>query len=796
MLLEHPRFGGLGTFAAMIAEARRRLGARRQRRETEAIMRESEERFALFMRHLPGLAWIKDLEGRYVFANDAAQKAFRKSAAELYGRSDEEVFPVACAAQFKANDLRALAGEGIETLETLQHDDGIDHVSLVRKFPVFGPDGRPVLVGGIAIDVTDRLRAEGELKASEARKAAMLDTALDCVITIDHRGRIVDFNPAAERTFGYRRDDAVGLEMCELIVPPSRRDAHRQGMARYLATGESRILNRRVQMTAMRADGTEFPAELSITPITLDGPAMFTGYLRDITEQKRAERALQDSEAHFRTMADNAPAMLWVADAAGQCVYVSQQWCEYTGNAAEQGHGFGWADNVHPDDRQAARATALEAKKRRLPFSADYRMRTRNGDYRWVVDAGLPRFDAQGEFQGYIGCVIDVHDRKNYEHALKEADRRKDEFLATLAHELRNPLAPLRNAVQLFRLKGPPEPELQWARDVIDRQVEHLARLIDDLLDVSRITHDNLELRRERVALAEVVQGAVEMSRPLIEQRGHQLTVELPPEPVYVHADLIRMAQVFMNLLSNAAKYMERGGHIRLTAEREGDEIVIRVQDTGVGIAPEALSRVFDLFYQADSSLERSQSGLGIGLSLARRLIELHGGSITARSDGIGRGSEFVLRLAVAAGRAEDAQGESAVYGYTGASMARRILVVDDNRDSADSLAALLRLAGNEVHTAYDSLEALQCAEQFRPDVALLDIGMPKLNGCEAARRLRLQPWGQNMLLIAVTGWGQEEDRRRTSAAGFNAHLVKPVDHATLMRLLEEPLSATGAVAN
>lgn len=753
-------------------------------------MRESEERFARFMRHLPGLAWIKDLEGRYVFANDAAQKTFRKSGAELYGKSDEEIFPASVAEQFKANDRRALAGDTrIETVETLEHEDGVVHESLVRKFPIFGPDGRAILVGGIAIDVTDRLRAEEGLKESETRKAAMLNTALDCIITIDHAGRIVEFNPAAERTFGYRREDATGREMCELIIPAPLRDSHRRGMARYLATGEGRILNRRLELTAMRADGSEFPAELAITPITLDGPPMFTGYLRDITETKRAEQALQDSEAHFRLMADNAPAMLWVSDADARCTYLSTQWYEYTGSTPDEGLGFGWVECVHDDDRQNAQDAFLQANERRVPFNADYRMRTRNGEYRWIADAGLPRFDAQGEFQGYVGCVVDVHDRKNYEQTLMEADRRKDEFLATLAHELRNPLAPVRNAVQLFRLKGPPEPQLQWARDVIDRQVDHLTRLIDDLLDVSRITRNNLELRKQSVALAEVIQGAVETSRPLIEQCGHELTVIVPPEPVYLQADPMRLAQVFSNLLSNAAKYTERDGHIWLTAALEGREIVVRVRDSGVGIPPETMPRLFELFFQADSSLERSHSGLGIGLSLARRLIELHGGSIEARSEGIGRGSEFIVRLTNLAETPVPLPRES------GGKTAREatalcILVVDDNHDSADSLAALLRLTGNEVHTAYDSLEALQRAEKLRPDVALLDIGMPKMNGCEAARHLRRLPWGKNLLLIAVTGWGQEEDRRRTREAGFDAHLVKPVDHAALMRLLEDPRSA------
>ena len=374
---------------------------------------------------------------------------------------------------------------------------------------------------------------------------------------------------------------------------------------------------------------------------------------------------------------------------------------------------------------------------------------------------------------------------------LKEADRRKDDFLAMLAHELRNPLAPVRNAVQILRLKGPDEPELRWSRDVIDRQVAHLTRLIDDLLDVSRITRNRLDLRKEPVELAEVIKGAVETSRPLVEECGHTLTVTLPPEPVYVHGDLVRLAQVFMNLLTNAAKYTERGGQIWLTAERHDREIVVRVKDTGVGIPVEKLPSLFQMFFQVDRSLERAQGGLGIGLSLVRRLVELHGGTVKAHSAGHGKGSEFTVRLPTLPEVLAAQPGHGAIGG-AGAKVeaARRILVVDDAHDSAEMLATLLQLRGNEVQTAYDGLAAVEAAERWRPDVVLLDIGMPRLNGYDACRRIREEPWGKTMVLIALTGWGQEEDKRRTREAGFDGHLVKPVDPDALLKFLTGSASA------
>jgi signal transduction histidine kinase/CheY-like chemotaxis protein len=384
-----------------------------------------------------------------------------------------------------------------------------------------------------------------------------------------------------------------------------------------------------------------------------------------------------------------------------------------------------------------------------------------------------------------------VVEHKRAEEALREADRRKDEFLATLAHELRNPLAPLRNSLEILRHAEAGGALLERARGMMERQVQQLVRLVDDLLDLSRVTRNKLELRRERIDLAAVVQSAVETSGPLLQASGQRLTLDLPPRPILLDADPTRLAQVFSNLLNNAAKYGEPGGSISLTGERHGASVVVSVRDTGIGIPAPMLPRIFDMFTQVDSSLERAHGGLGIGLTLVRSLVELHGGTVEARSAGPGQGSEFTIRLPAVAIEPDDAPREAPSRPEPAeAPPRRRILVVDDNEDAATSLSLLLTLAGNEVRTGHDGLAAVEMAAAFRPTVILLDIGMPRLNGYEAARRIREQQ-GEEVVLIALTGWGQDEDRRQAQEAGFDHHLVKPLDFAILQGLLAAVKTST-----
>jgi signal transduction histidine kinase/ActR/RegA family two-component response regulator len=394
-----------------------------------------------------------------------------------------------------------------------------------------------------------------------------------------------------------------------------------------------------------------------------------------------------------------------------------------------------------------------------------------------AVRAALRARQRQYQIRAYIA------ERERIEESLREAGRRKDEFLAALAHELRNPLAPISNTLHLLRSSDSPSVDTQWAHGMIERQVQHLTRLVDDLLDVSRITRGKVTLRREVVELETIIRNAIETSKPLLEAASHKLHVSLPQTPVKLHADPVRLAQALSNLLNNAAKYTPNHGQIHLSAVRENGTAVIRVKDNGIGIAEPVLSRVFELFMQADNSVARSQGGLGIGLTLVRTFIELHGGTIEASSKGSGRGSEFVIRLPVLEVTAQPTD-VAAQNGNGATHHARRILVVDDNHDGAESLALLLQMQGNEVHTVYDGPEAVEAMSQFHPDVVLLDIGLPTLNGYETARRMRALPDSCDALIIALTGWGQEEDRRRSREAGFDHHLVKPVDLQTLESLL------------
>jgi signal transduction histidine kinase len=384
-----------------------------------------------------------------------------------------------------------------------------------------------------------------------------------------------------------------------------------------------------------------------------------------------------------------------------------------------------------------------------------------------------------------------IAERERLELALRDADRRKDEFLAILAHELRNPLAPIRNAVHLMRKVPIQDPAIAWSRDAIDRQVELLVRLVDDLLDVSRITQGKIKLNKAKIVIEEVIANAIETSRQIIDDRHHQLSIELPDEPLVVRGDLTRLAQVISNLLNNAAKYTDEGGRIRLKAESvvgpDGTgEAVIRIIDSGVGIPPEVLPELFQLFTQVERTIDRAQGGLGIGLALVRRLVELHGGSVSAHSEGSGQGAEFVVRLPLLRESTLGAPAAATTASPSAQQGKLRFLVVDDNVDSARSMGLLLKASGCDATSVFDGMSAIETAERERPDIVLLDLGMAGLNGYETARRLRDHPWGRQMLLIAVTGWGQQDARDQTKRAGFDGHLVKPAELHTIMELVQQ----------
>jgi PAS domain S-box-containing protein len=624
---------------------------------------------------------------------------------------------------------------------------------------------------------------------------------------------------------------------------------------------------------------------------------------REQEGRRKVEDALRISEERFRIFADTAPAMLWVTETDGSCSYLSRGWYEFTGQTEAEGLGFGWLDAVHPLDREAAGRQFAAANERRAPFTLEHRLRRADGAYRWVLDAGQPRLTVDGRFEGFIGSVIDIHDRKfaedrldlavksskvglwycdlpfdilvwspevkehfglpadavvtidtfyerihpddreptrqaidtsitnrtaydtqyrtvgldgrvrwiralgraHYEQgvpvrfdgitvditelvALREAaeaaNLAKDQFLAMLGHELRNPLAPILTALQLIKLRGVDAVERE--RSIIERQVQHLVRLVDDLLDVARITRGRVDLKRERVEAADIVARAIEIASPLLEQQRHTLLVDVP-RGLLIEGDASRLAQIVANLVNNAAKYTEPAGRVSISGREEGDDVVLAVRDTGAGIDAEMLPRIFDLFVQEPQALARSQGGLGLGLAIVRSLVELHGGSVTANSLGRGHGAEFVVRLPRAmpmeAGVVAPPRHAVAVPPV---SRGTRVLIVDDNADAATMLGTLVREFGYEPHVTFDAPSALAAAERLNPHVALVDLGLPVMDGFELAERFAAHPELRQTRLIAVTGYGQPHDRETSKHAGFTAHLVKPVDANHLRAVLDE----------
>jgi PAS domain S-box-containing protein len=629
-----------------------------------------------------------------------------------------------------------------------------------------------------------RQKAERELAAERERLRITLASIGDAMISTDAEGRVTYLNGVAEALTGWTQAEAAGQPLPDVfhIVNEQTRQLAENPALKALREGVAVGLANHTLLIAR--DGTERPIDDSAAPMLdeLGAPVGVVLVFRDVSERRRAE----ETQARLAAIVESSQDAI----ISKTLDSVIQTW-----NAGSE-RLFGYSA-----EEAVGRPITLLIPPERLDEEQEILARLSRGEriehYETVrmakdgrrIDISLtisPIRDAEGRVIGASKVARDVTERKQAEEALREADRRKDEFLALLAHELRNPLAPLRNGLQVMRLASGDAKTVARTRDMMDRQLSHMVRLIDDLLDISRISQNKMELRRDRALLADVISSAVETARPALEAAGHKLTVSLPPEPVHLDADLTRLAQVFGNLLNNSAKYTERGGHIQLTATWEGDQVSVAVRDTGIGIPASALPTIFDMFSQVDRSIERSTGGLGIGLALVKGLVEMHGGTVEAASPGQGKGSTFTVRLPVLKYQAESPPGTPLEGLPDSDGPKRRILVVDDNRDSADSMAMMLQLLGDEVRTAHDGIEAVELAGQFRPQVILMDIGMPKLNGYEAAQRIREQPWGRGTTIIALTGWGQEADRLRSKEAGCDGHLVKPVNLPDLEELLVE----------
>ena len=776
---------------------------------TEDELRRNEQFNRSLMDGTADCVKVLDLDGRLLHMNAPGICAMEiDDVGPLCGQAWGALWPAASLSDIEGSVTRAVNGEVSSFEAFCPTAKGTPKWWEVTVSPVRDTaGGRVVRLLAMSRDITDRKAAEADrirlLQQAEGEQARLAEVfrhapAFLCVFRgPDHVFELV--NDRYDQLVGHR--DVLGRTVRDALP-----EVVAQGFVALLdnvyATGETLIGTGVPVFLARQAGQPQEERFLDMAYQALRDPGdAVTGILIvgvDVTERHRAETAVRSSEARYRTLFESMD--------EGYCVIemifndrgaaVDYRFLE-TNPAFELHTGMvGAVGRTMRDFVPDLEANWFERYGRVVQTGEPVRFVdvAEAMERRWF-DVFAYRLGAPGS--SILAVVFsDITSRKRDEEALRrltaelsEADRRKDEFLATLAHELRNPLAPIRNGLEVLKLAGGQVTAVEQTRLMMERQLMQMVRLVDDLLDVSRISRGQVDLRTERVALATVVHSAVEASRPLIEQMDHQLSVTIPPEPIMVDADMTRLAQVFVNLLNNAAKYSEQGGHIQLDVERHGAGVAVRVKDTGIGIAALQLPRIFDMFTQVDQSLERSQGGLGIGLTLVKRLVELHGGSVEAHSDGPGTGSEFVVRLPVVV----DVSTTHVVKDeeVKQATSALRILIVDDNRDGADSLAVILRIKGNDVRTVYDGQTGVDEAAEFRPDVIVFDIGLPKLNGYEACRRIRAQSWGSSTMLIAVTGWGQDEDRRRSRDAGFDHHLVKPVDVQSLLKVLAGVHAAT-----
>ena len=817
----------------VLSEALHRANARTK--EEARLAAQAAKLYQITLGSIGDAVIATDTEGRVSFLNQVAESLTGWKLSESLHRPLGDIFHIIneqtrntvedpCAKVLRSGVVVGLANHTV-----LIAKDGTERPVDDSAAPIFDYEGEVAGVVLVFRDVTKRREQERLLRESERRKTAIIQGALDCIIEIDHENRILEFNPAAEQTFGFRREDVLGQKLVDLIIPQSLRERHRQAMAHYLATGEGPILGKRIEMTGLRADGTEFPIELTVIRSPLEGPPMFTAYLRDITERQRAEAVMEflaQTRAALAALVDRDSAL---QQAAGAMVPFFADWCVlYTisseGNIEHQAcahhdpekqrilkemldrYPFDWSNssasvqalrsgeaqfiadlpdalltNIARDQTHIDLLRALDPKS---IISIPLRVRDRTiGTITFVATEPSRRYTpGDVRFAEELARSVAIAiDNAHLFNSVKTADRQKDEFLAMLAHELRTPLAAIRYATEVARLpEVDPKVELL---DIVERQVQNLVRLIDDLLDISRISRGKILLRREYLDASVIARRAVASVRPILEGKNHELDFELAEEPMPIYADPMRAEQTVVNLLTNAVKYTHDGGRVSLRVYPEDQEVVIRIKDTGIGIAPEILPRVFDLFTQADQSLDRSQGGLGVGLAVTRRLVEMHGGTVAAHSEGVGHGSEFTLRLPLC--DAVPPEDSTIPIRAERPATSLRILVVDDNRDTADTEALLLRAHGHQVEVAHDGPTALELAHQFRPHVFLLDLGLPGLNGYEVAVRLRKEGFA-NEPLIAISGYGQPDDRERCRQAGFDHHLVKPVENSALLALLRE----------
>jgi PAS domain S-box-containing protein len=738
-----------------------------------------------------------DAEGRVTFLNPVAQALTGWTQEEAAGVPLNEVFKIVnekTRATFENPATRALREGlivGLANHTVLIGKDGTERAIDDSAAPIRNAGGEVAGVVLVFRDVTQRRQAEQALRESEERFRLLVEAAQDhAIFMLDPQGNIATWNTGAERIKGYRAEEIIGKHF-SIFYPTEAIEVNWPKRELEMAAAEGRFED---EGWRLRKDGSKFWANVIITALRDENGNLkgFSKITRDLTERMLKESQLRESENRFRRLFETAKDGIFILDfSTGKIKEANPFVTELLGYSAQELSGKElWQIGLFKDIESSQNAFRELQAEGYVRYS-DLPLQTKDGR---MVEVEFISNVYNVNHHRVIQCNIrDITERRQLERARAQAEasadlhRRKDEFLAMLSHELRNPLAAIVNAVHILNIQKQEDPIQEKAKNIISRQVGHLVVLVNELLEVSRILSGGIQLHQEDIDARGIVQQAIETVLPLIDERKHELSVSIAAEPIWLHADPIRLEEVIVNLLNNAAKYTSEGGGIWLSLRQEKDEAVLSVRDTGVGIDPELLPHIFDLFTQAQRSLDRSQAGLGVGLTVVRKLVEMQRGTVEAHSKGLGHGSEFVVRLPLlqsARQQPESVTRERAKpSGQSG-----RVLVVDDNTDAADSIAILLEAAGHEVHVSYSAHDALEAAVKYQPDIVLLDIGLPEMDGYEVAERLRKLAELKGMKLIALTGYGQDADRQRSQEAGFDYHLVKPVDYDALTELLERLL--------
>jgi len=731
--------------------------------------------------------WTWDIQADRVHADRNFAKMFHISDADAHGGPIE-----AYLAAIHPDDREGVEANIAEALATgkpyqyhfrLRHRDGrIRYVHARGKIDV-DANGKPAWMPGVILDITQQKLAEEARQRTEFQFRTIAESNVIGIMQYRYDGTLIKANDALLRMLGYTREEfeMTGLSWRRL-TPPEWADADRKSLETLQTQGSVEAYEKEY----FRKDGSRLPVYV--------GAAHFKGttdegiaYILDISESKKAQAALKESEVQFRTLAENIPQLAWMANSDGWIFWYNNRWFEYTGMTLEDMQGSGWEKVHHPDFVEAVKAKYYNhIVERQIAWEDLFPLRSAAGEYRWFLSRAVPIRDRNGQIVRWFGTNTDITIQREAEEALELANRRKDEFLAMLAHELRNPLAPISAAAELLGRAGGDKDIVKQYSAIIARQVRHMTDIVDDLLDVSRVTRGLVSIEKAEFDIKDAIQGAIEQSKPLIESRGHALSVRLAPEQACVLGDRTRLIQVLTNLLNNAAKYTPLGGHIELRMDVHDPCVHVSIADDGIGMDAAFLPHVFDLFTQAERTPDRSQGGLGLGLTLVRSIMTLHGGNVTANSEGPGKGSTFTLSMPVLRREQDAGRRPTATAADCRAVQPLTILIVDDNADAAASLAALLQTQGHAVTIRHDAQGALDEARRLRPDALILDIGLPDMDGYELSRRLHGMAETRDALFVALTGYGQAHDRVLAKAAGFQHYFVKPVEMTALRRALAE----------